>query len=203
MGPIQNNVYIIGDGTTAIVVDPTEEAAQIAGFLEGRTCAGIVLTHAHWDHVGAARELRDLTGAPTIASEVDAPYIDGTAQLGTGHTPFDPCPIDRTVKDCEMVQIGNMQWRAMLTPGHTPGSMCFFLDSQFGFDPEGVPVLIAGDTLFAGAHGRTDFEGGSPADMRESLKRLANLPENTLVLPGHNNLTTIARELSWLVRGGF
>ena len=198
LGPIENNVYIIEGPDATFVVDPTEQAPYIVDLLKGRPCAAIVLTHAHWDHVGAARELRELTGATVIASVVDAPLIDGSEPLGRNRRGFEPCPVDRAVSDGEIVEIGSMKWRVMVTPGHTPGSMCLFLDPAFGADPEGIPVLISGDTLFSGAHGRTDFEGGNPAAMRESLLRLAELPEETLVLPGHNQLTTIALERPWM-----
>lgn len=199
MGPIENNVYIIEGPDATLVVDPTEQAPYILELLGERSCAAIVLTHAHWDHVGAAKELRELTGAPVIASTVDAPLIDGSEPLGHNRRSFEPCTVDRAVDDGETVEIGSMKWQVMVTPGHTPGSMCLFLDSAYGADPDGMPVLISGDTLFSGAHGRTDFEGGSPTAMRESLMRLAKLPDETLVLPGHNQLTTIALERPWMV----
>ena len=198
LGPIDNNVYIIEGSDATFVVDPTEQAPYLVELLKGRSCAAIVLTHAHWDHIGAAKELRDLTGAPVIASAVDAPIIEGSERLGSNLCGFDPCPVDRAVSDGEIVEIGSMKWQVMVTPGHTPGSMCLFLDPAYGADPEGIPVLISGDTLFSGAHGRTDFEGSNPAAMCESLHRLAELPEETLVLTGHNQLTTIALERPWM-----
>lgn len=200
MGPIENNVFVIEGPDATFVVDPTEQAPYILELLGERPCAAIVLTHAHWDHVGAAKELRELTGAPVIASVVDAPLIDGSEPLGRNRRQFEPCTVDRAVSDGETVEIGSMKWQVMVTPGHTPGSMCLFLDSAYGSDAGGMPVLISGDTLFSGAHGRTDFEGGSPAAMRESLQRLAKLPDETLVLPGHNQLTTIALERPWMVQ---
>lgn len=198
MGPIENNVYIIGDGSSTLVVDPACDAGRIAGEFGGRELDSIVLTHAHWDHVGAAKALRDLTGARVVASSVDAPVISGERKLDPGHRPFELCAVDLEVADGDTVEVGAMRWEVIETPGHTPGSMCLFLDPQFGAH-EGAPVLIAGDTLFAGAHGRTDFVGGDPAAMRTSLQRLADLPDNTIVLPGHNAITTIAREKPWIL----
>ena len=199
MGPIENNVYILSDGEATLVVDPTEYASFIVDALDGRKLDAIVLTHAHWDHVGGACDLRRLTGAQTIASAVDAPYITGEKTLDSSHRQFTPCPVDKMVVDGEELVIGNMKWKVLETPGHTRGSICLFLDPQYGSDPDGAPVLISGDTLFHGAHGRTDFEGGNPADMIASLARLADLPGDTVVLPGHNDITTIAGE-SWLSR---
>ena len=202
MGMIENNVYVIDDGNTTFVVDPSCDAQRILKALDGRNCEAVVLTHAHWDHVGAAAELREATGARVIASAIDASIIAGDRTLGPAHTHVEPCPVDEAVSEGDMVSIGSMQWQVMVTPGHTPGSICLYLDPRYGNNPDAAPVLISGDTLFAGAHGRTDFEGGSPADMRESLKRLSKLPESTIVLPGHNAQTTIARERGWLARGG-
>ena len=201
MGPIENNVYIIDDGNSVVVVDPTQDAPRIMSLVGDRQVGAIVLTHAHWDHVGAAKALRDLSGAPVAASAVDAPFIDGSAPLDPSHRSFDPCPVDRLLSDGDELVVGNMRWRVLATPGHTPGSICLLLEPRYGSNPQGAPVLIAGDTLFAGAHGRTDFVGGDPAEMRVSLRRLAELAPDTLVLPGHNSVTTIARELGWLSRG--
>lgn len=195
LGPIENNVYLISDGNATIVVDPSCEPEAIMAALGNRVPAAIVLTHRHWDHIGAAAALREQTGALVIASEADAPYITGEQVLpGVNTHGVAPCPVDHAVNDGDVLEIGNMAWKVMLTPGHTPGSMCLYIDPRFGSNKEGAPVLIAGDTLFFGSIGRTDFEGGSMSAMRQSLKHLAVLPDNTVVLPGHAAQTTIGAE---------
>ena len=196
MGMIQNNVYIISDDEATFVVDPSIDAPEIIAALGDKKLDAIVLTHHHWDHMGAAADLREATGAPVIASVIDAPYIEDEALATQDMRKNKPCVVDQKVSDGDIVKIGNMPWRVILTPGHSKGSMCLYITPEFGNHKDGLPVLISGDTLFCGAIGRTDFEGGSMDDMRSSLKKLAILPDETIVLPGHNDLTTIATERS-------
>ncbi|MBC2888331.1 MBL fold metallo-hydrolase [Gordonibacter massiliensis (ex Traore et al. 2017)] len=194
MGMLENNVYLISDGDATMVVDPTCKADKIVEALGGRKLDAIVLTHRHSDHVGAAKDLADKTGAPVIASAIDAPLISGEQSLPRDDTRFAPCPVDRTVSDGETLNVGRMPWKIIVTPGHTKGSMCLFLDPERTANPAAAPVLVSGDTLFCGSIGRTDFVGGDMNDMRRSLKRLEQLPDDTVVLPGHNSLTTIGAE---------
>lgn len=194
LGMLGNNVYIISDGEATIVVDPSCKADEILKAVGDRTVDAIVLTHRHSDHVGAAKELREKTGATVIASAIDAPVIEGKKQLPRDDMRTEPCPVDHVVSNGDIVKIGSMPWKVLVTPGHTEGSMCLFLDPQFGTNPAGDPVLISGDTLFCGSIGRTDFQGGDINAMRRSLKRLAALPDETVVLPGHEALTKIGNE---------
>lgn len=193
LGMIENNVFIVSDGEATMVVDPSCKADEILKAVGDRKVDAIVLTHRHSDHVGAAKELRDKTGATVIASAIDAPWITGEKRARDDMR-FDPCPVDHTVADGDILKIGNMAWKVIATPGHTPGGICLFLDPQFGSNPAGDPVLVSGDTLFCGSIGRVDFEGGDMKAMRKSLKRLAVLPDETIVLPGHNDLTKIGDE---------
>jgi glyoxylase-like metal-dependent hydrolase (beta-lactamase superfamily II) len=195
MGMIDNNVYIVDDGEGCFVVDPSIDADRILEAIGQRTLDAIVITHGHWDHIGAAADLRAATGARVIASAADTPAITGEAPFG-GHIFHNaPCVVDEMLEDGDVVEVGSMKWRVIATPGHTMGSVCFYLEPADG--QSGAPVLISGDTLFAGTCGRTDFPESDPKAMHQSLARLRELPDETIVLPGHNNLSVMSREKTW------
>ena len=193
VGHLMTNCYIVTDETTleCAVIDPGDESNTILYYLEDNhlTCRAILLTHGHYDHTGAVYAVHEETGAPVYMNALDA----GTAVAFDSYS-FVPPEGTIFYKEGDEVKVGNLTFRVMETPGHTPGSICLFDIPQFGNHPKGLPVLLSGDTLFAGTIGRTDFKGGSMADMRASLKKLAALPDDTAVLPGHNNLTTIGAE---------
>lgn len=193
-GYLGANTYVISDGKATFVVDPAGEADAIMEAAGEGGIDAIVLTHWHADHTGAAAELREKTGALTMASPVDGRRISGEVPLAEGHHPFEPCPIDHALEHGDVLEIGGMAWKVIHTPGHTAGGICLYLDPQFGSDPAGKPLCVSGDTLFYGTIGRTDFEDGSMEDMRTSMRRLAALPDETIVLPGHNYYTTIGME---------
>ena len=195
LGPLENNVYVIDDDGAAMIVDPSCKPRELLEAIGDRQLKAIALTHHHADHTGAAAALREATGATVIASEVEAPLIESPKKVGTSSLPLpDPCPVDVRVSHGDVVKIGSYAWEALLTPGHSKSSMCLYVAPRLGRFSDGLPVLLSGDTLFAGSIGRTDFEGGSMEDMRASLATLAKLPDETLVLPGHGPSTTIGAE---------
>lgn len=200
VGMISNNVYFVDDGAGGVVVcDPSADADLLLKVAGERPVSAILITHEHTDHTGAARALREATGAPVYCSDVAAPAIEqGSSAFGLQS---DPCPVDVRLHDGDAVTTGAITWRCVSTPGHTPGGMCFYLDAEHAALPEGTdlaeagkPILLSGDTLFHASMGRTDLPGGSDREMAASLKRLGEFPDETIVLPGHNALTTIKLE---------
>lgn len=201
VGMLQCNCQIIGDPKTreAIVVDPGDEVERILSML-GRyklTVKAILSTHAHIDHVGGLAKLHQYTGAPVMMHGEDLPLYHGmemqAAFLGM------PSPeltnVDHLLKDGDILPWGMFAAAVIHTPGHTPGSVSLFLPKVCGKIQLAQPQLFAGDTLFAGSIGRTDLWGGSMEQMMESLHdKLMQLPEETLVHPGHGATTTIGEE---------
>lgn len=178
LGPMQNFVYLVGDRMVGecVVVDPAWEIDTIveAAAADGMRITGALVTHTHPDHVGGALFGMDIPGVETLLERVPAKVYVHTAERellrGFGS---DLAKVDAGTD----LTVGRLTVTVIHTPGHTPGSQCFYVDGR----------LISGDTLFIGSCGRTDLPGGDPAEMHRSLtQRLAKLPDETVLLPGHN-----------------
>ncbi len=201
VGMLQCNCSIIGDPITreALVIDPGDEIGRILELL-GRhklTVKAIVSTHAHIDHVGGLSKLHQYTGAPVMMHRDDVPLYQGmdvqAAFLGVRAPEIGD--IDQLLRDGDALQWGSLGAQVIHTPGHSPGSISLFLPAAAGKITLGSPQLFAGDTLFAGSIGRTDLWGGSMDQIIESLRgKLMNLPDHTVVHPGHGARTTIGEE---------
>ncbi|NWF76980.1 MAG: MBL fold metallo-hydrolase [Nitrospirae bacterium] len=190
VGTLENNCYIIGDERTreVFIVDPGDEPDRILDFVneDNLETKFIVCTHAHFDHVGAINEIREITKAKIILHKDDLILYKNIEMQGLAWG-FDIEPLtepDIIVSEGYNIEIGDLRFTVLHTPGHSPGSICLY----------GEGILITGDTIFAGSVGRTDLYGGDINQLRKSFKRLIELPDNTIILPGHGPESTIMKE---------
>ena len=191
VGPIQANCFIVGCEETrkAAVIDPGDEADRILKALAEKslTVVAIINTHGHFDHVGANKRMKDVTGGQLIIHALDAPLLNriSASAAAWGMTGEDSPPPDRTVEDGDTISVGSLTFSVIHTPGHTPGGISVHTNGS----------VFVGDTLFAGSIGRTDFPGGDYGTLILSIqKKLFTLDEDTVVYPGHMGTTTIGRE---------
>jgi glyoxylase-like metal-dependent hydrolase (beta-lactamase superfamily II) len=193
VGMLQCNCSIFGDERTreALVVDPGDDIARVLEVVEkhGLTVKAIVITHAHIDHIGGAQKLKQATGAPVYMNPDDAELQEMLdVQAGwLGVRPPEQVEIDAPAKDGDKLVMGATEFQVLHTPGHTQGSISLWIPSE--------RKLVAGDTLFRDSIGRTDLPGGDGRQILRSIHdKLLPLPDDTLVIPGHGDNTTIGRE---------
>lgn len=185
VGPMDNNVFVLRCRRSgeAALIDAANEHDRLLELARGLGVRRVLETHGHWDHVQAVPEMRD-AGYSVGVTDADAAMLDS---------------YDDILGDDEVIAVGDLRLRTVLTPGHTPGSICFAV--------EGKPLLFSGDTLFPGGPGNTSFEGGDFDTIIESIDRrlFARFGPDTLVLPGHGDDTTIGAESphlqEWVDRG--
>lgn len=193
LGDLDTNCYIVWDETRqALIIDPADEAEAVLSVLkqEGLTVSAVVLTHAHFDHMLAAQEVCNATGATLYVGRGDADAMtDPIRNLSGLFSPAVPVTIEHytCVSEGDTLTAGDLTFTVLETPGHTPGCICLHRDD----------CLFAGDTLFKDSIGRLDFPGGDTAAMVCSLQRLMQLSADTVVYSGHGPSTTIGREAKW------
>ena len=178
LGDYQTNTYIAENDGHCVIIDAGYAPETILRFLEDHdlTADAILLTHGHFDHVGAVRDLAAELACPVYLheSELSMPPMMTAGPLYYTHT----------YGEGDHLTFAGIRFRVLHTPGHTPGSVCLRAEDH----------LFSGDTLFAGSCGRTDFPGGDWATIRKSLLRLAQIPEDLIVHPGHGGSTSLASE---------
>ena len=191
VGPIQANCHILGCEETkqAVVIDPGDEVDRILTALaeSSLTAEFIVNTHGHFDHVGANKRLKEVTGAPILIHSLDVPMLSqlSSSAAAWGLAAENSPEPDRVLKDGDEVPFCNTALKVIHTPGHTPGGICLVAED----------IVFVGDTLFAGSIGRTDFPGGSFEALKESIqKKLFALGDEVKVYSGHGPITTIGKE---------
>jgi glyoxylase-like metal-dependent hydrolase (beta-lactamase superfamily II) len=193
VGPVQENCHIARrDGADqAIVIDPGDEAPRLLEALETLELgvAAILLTHTHFDHVGAVAPLARATGADVWCPEIEVPVLADIMRFvpWPGFGPFDSYDADHTVAGGEQLELAGFEIDVLFTPGHSPGHVTYAIPAE--------QAIFSGDVLFQGSIGRTDLPGGDHATLMRSLATLVEaLPDETVVYPGHMGNTTIGRE---------
>jgi len=190
VGPLEENSYIVADEVSkeAVVIDPGDEPDRIMELIDsnGFNVLAVICTHGHFDHVGAIGDIKKATGARVMIHKDDTETYGMAKEQAVlwGFNVDDLPEPDGFLNDGDEIKAGGMVFRVMHSPGHSPGGICLY----------GEGVLFSGDTMFQGSIGRTDFPGGSIDKLKESFKRLIELPDDTRVFSGHGPETTIGRE---------
>ena len=194
VSPFMENAYIVGcpDTKEGVIIDPGDEAERIADEARnmGVTIKEILATHAHIDHIGAVQALKDKLNVPFRIHKNEEVLVKAYDQqcrmfgIQFGSEPG----IDGFLEEGDEIPIGNLKARVLLTPGHSPGGICFLFESS-------PSRIIVGDTLFMGSIGRTDLIGGDMKTLIGNIKnKILTLPEDTEVYSGHGPMTTVGRE---------
>lgn len=191
VGPFQSNAYIVADDErNALVIDPGDDAPEIEKALAAGdfTVLAYLLTHGHVDHVSALADLVRKRPAPVAIHRADESwaFTDRNQMPPFYGMPENPQGVERILDDGQEWTDGSFTYRVISTPGHTPGSVCFYFESE--------GILFTGDVLFAGSMGRTDLAGGDSLAMKRSLGKLVAFPDTTIVYAGHGPQTDIGHE---------
>jgi len=193
VGAVQENCFLVRaeGGDRAVIVDPGEEAPRLLEAIEGWavTLDAILLTHTHFDHVGAVAPLARATGAPVYCPQIEVPVLQDVMAFvpWPGFGPYESWDPEHTVAGGETLALAGLQLDVIFTPGHSPGHVTYAVRDE--------AALLSGDVLFQDSIGRTDLPGGDgPTLMRSIALLLDRFDDATVVLPGHMGVTTLGRE---------
>jgi hydroxyacylglutathione hydrolase len=193
VGPVAENCFLFRrDGSSeALIVDPGEEAPKLLGAIEqlGLELKGILLTHTHFDHIGAVAPVAQATGAEVWVPEIERPVLADIMSYvpWPGFGPFESYEAEHTLRGGETLELAGFEIDVIFTPGHSPGHVTFSIPDE--------QAVFSGDVLFRGSVGRVDLPGGDWATLLESIRGLVDsLPEDTTVYPGHMGVTSLGAE---------
>lgn len=194
VGPVQENCFIVRakDSDRGLIVDPGEEADRLIGALDAigiKTVEAILVTHTHFDHVGAVAPVAVATGAPVYCPELETKVLANIMEYvpWPGFGPFESYDADYTVSGGEQLELAGLTLDVIFTPGHSPGHVTYAIKDE--------NALFSGDVLFQGSVGRVDLPGGDWPTLLASIETLVDaFPPETQVYPGHMGLTTLGRE---------
>jgi len=193
VGPLQENCYLVRrpQATSAVIVDPGEEAPRLLEAIDAlgiESLDAILLTHCHFDHVGAVKAVHDATGAPVWCPELETEVLANIdAYTFPGFGPFESYDADHTVAGGETLELAGLSFDVRFTPGHSLGHVTYAVRDE--------QALLSGDVLFQGSVGRTDLPGGDWPTLLASIESLIQeFPPETLVYPGHMGVTTLGDE---------
>ena len=193
VGPVQENCYLVRrpQATSAVIVDPGEEAPRLLEAIDAlgiESLEAILLTHCHFDHIGAVKAVHDATGAPVWCPELETEVLANIdAYTFPGFGPFENYDADHTVAGGETLELAGLSFDVRFTPGHSLGHVTYAVRDE--------RALLSGDVLFQGSIGRTDLPGGDWATLLASIESLIQeFPPDTMVYPGHMGLTTLGDE---------
>lgn len=191
LGPLQTNCYLVradGAASAGVVVDPGGEASELRVQLGrlGTTCAAILITHGHFDHVGGVADLAEATGAPVYMPEGERDRLERYSEFAPAGMPGRPHTPDYLLEGGETIDVAGLAFDCVSIPGHSPAHIAFQVEGH----------LFSGDLLFAGSVGRVDLPGGDWDTLLASVRVLADrYPPETIVYPGHGPQTTLGAEL--------
>jgi hydroxyacylglutathione hydrolase len=193
VGPVMENCFLFrrDDSDKALIVDPGEEAPKLLHAIDelGVELEGILLTHTHFDHVGAVAPVAKATGAEVWVPEIEKPVLADIMSFvpWPGFGPFESYDAEHTLAGGERLELAGFEIDVIFTPGHSPGHVTFSIPDE--------QVVFSGDVLFQGSVGRTDLPGGDWPTLLDSIRGLVDsLPEETTVYPGHMGVTTLGAE---------
>jgi hydroxyacylglutathione hydrolase len=194
VGPVQENCFVVRrkDSATAVIVDPGDESDKLLAAIDSlgiRTVEAILVTHTHFDHIGAVAPVARATNAPVYCPELEKQVLANVMDYvpWPGFGPFESYDADQTVAGGETLELAGLTIEVLFTPGHSPGHVTYAIPEE--------RAIFSGDVLFQGSVGRVDLPGGDWATLSNSIESLLEaFPADSTVYPGHMAITTLGRE---------